>query len=317
MELLLITTYLSICWALFKIFKIPVNQWSLLTVFIGGVIMLGSMLMSMAYYHPASISARSYFVSTPIVSNIRGKIVSVDAAPNQLLKKGDVLFKIDQTPFQSSVDDLEVQIKFTQKRLEDSIKLNKLAGGSKFDIETYQKELNSLKAKLIKANFDLESCIVKAPADGYVTQVRARVGQMAVPLPLMPVMTFIPSETKYIIAGFSQEPMQNINPGDAAELIFTGIPGKIFHGKVVQVLPALAEGELAPGQNMISLNRRTGRGQIPVMIEITDDMSEYHVPMGVDSTVAVYTEGKIVGHIAIIRKFLLRMTSWKNFLRFI
>lgn len=317
MEILLISTYLSICWALFKIFKIPVNQWSLLTVVIGGVIMLSSMLMSMAYYHPASISARSYFVSTPIVSNVRGKIISVDAKPNKLLEKGEILLKIDPIPFQAVVDDLNAQIKFTEKRHQDSIKLHKLAGGSKFDIEKYEQELNSLKARVLKAQFDLDSCVVKAPTDGYVTQVRARAGMMAVPLPLMPVMTFIPAETKYIIAGFSQEPMQNLNAGDEAEIIFTGIPGKLFHGKVVQILPALAEGELSPGQNMISLNRRTGRGQIPVMIEMTDDMSEYHIPMGVDSVVAVYTEGQIVGHIAIIRKFLLRMASWKNYLRFI
>ena len=155
MELLLMTTYLSICWVIFKIFKIPVNQWSLLTVVIGGVIMLGSMLMSMAYYHPASISARSYFITTPIVSNIRGKIISVDATPNKLLEKGELLFKIDPIPFQAAVDDLNAQIKFTQKRHQDSIKLNKLAGGSKFDIEKYEQELNSLKAKVLKAQFDL------------------------------------------------------------------------------------------------------------------------------------------------------------------
>ena len=316
METLLVLTYLSICWILFKVFKIPVNKWSMTTVVLGGTIILGITLMIMAYYHPASVSARSYFVSTPIVSNIRGKIISIDAVPNKLLKKDDILFRIDATPFQAVVDDFNVQIKFTQKRLEDSIKLNKLAGGSKFDIETYQKELNSLKAKLIKAKFDLDSCIVKAPADGYVTQVRARAGMMAVPLPVMRVMTFIPSETQYIIAGFTQEPMQNLKVGNEAEIIFSGIPGSLFKGKVVQVLPALAEGEISPGQTMISLNRRTGRGQIPVIIEITDDMNKYHMPMGVDAQVSVYSEGNIVHHVAIIRKVLLRMDSWKNFLRF-
>jgi len=52
------------------------------------------------------------------------------------------------------------------------------------------------------------------------------------------------------------------------------------------------------------------------MIEITDDMSSYHLPMGIDAQVATYAEGPIVHHVAIIRKVLLRMSSWKNFLRF-
>ena len=316
METLLVLTYLTICWIVFKVFKISVNKWSMTTVVLGGVILLGVTLMVMAYYHPASMTARSYFVSTPIVSNVRGKLVEVNAVPNKLLEKGDILFKIDPTPFQAAVDDLSAQLKFSQKRLEDSIKLKKLAGGSTFDVENYQKEVNSIKAKLAKAQFDLDSCIVKAPTKGYVTHVRARVGQIAVPFPIAPVMTFIPAETKYLIAGFTQEPIQNLKVDNEAEIIFTGIPGRVFHGKVVQVIPALAEGEIAPGQTMVSLQRSLRRGQVPVIIEITDDMSQYHMPMGIDASVAVYSEGNIVHHVAIIRKVLLRMDSWKNFLRF-
>jgi len=316
METLLILTYASICWIVFKVFKLPVNKWSMTTVVLGGVILLGSILMVMAYYHPASMTARSYFVSTPIVPNVRGKIVSVDAVPNKLVEKGDILFKLNTTPFQAAFDDLNSQLKFNQRRLEDSIKLNKVAGGSKFDIQKYENRVNSLKAKLVKAKFDLDSCVVKAPSKGYVTQVRARVGQMAVTIPMLPVMTFIPAETKYLIAGFTQEPIQNIKVGNEVEIIFSGIPGSLFHGKVTQILPALAEGEIAPGQTMVSLQRSFIRGQVPVMIEITDDMSQYHLPMGIDASVAIYSHGSIVHHVAIIRKVLLRMNSWKNFLRF-
>ena len=286
------------------------------TVVLGGVILLSSILMVMAYYHPASMTARSYFVSTPIVPNVRGKVISVEAIPNELVETGDILFKIDPTPFQAAYDDLNSQLKFNQKRLEDSIKLNKVAGGSKFDIQKYENQVNSLKAKLTKAQFDLDSCIVRAPSKGYVTQVRARVGQMAVTIPMLPVMTFIPAETKYLIAGFTQEPIQNIKAGNEAEIIFPGIPGSLFHGKVIRVIPALAEGEIAPGQSMVSLQRSLRAGQVPVMIEITDDMSQYNLPMGIDASVAVYSHGGIVHHVAIIRKVLLRMSSWKNFLHF-
>ncbi len=49
METLLILTYASVCWLVFKIFKIPVNKWSLTTVVLGGVAMLGVLLAGMAY----------------------------------------------------------------------------------------------------------------------------------------------------------------------------------------------------------------------------------------------------------------------------
>ena len=38
MELLLILIYVSICYVIFKIFRIPVNQWSLATAALGGII---------------------------------------------------------------------------------------------------------------------------------------------------------------------------------------------------------------------------------------------------------------------------------------
>ena len=38
MEILLVLIYVSICVAIFKIFRIPVNQWSLSTAALGGIV---------------------------------------------------------------------------------------------------------------------------------------------------------------------------------------------------------------------------------------------------------------------------------------
>ena len=144
METLLVLTYATICWIVFKIFKIEVNKWSMTTVVLGGVIILGLTLMTMAYYHPASTNARTYFVSTPIVPNVRGIITKVEAKPNEMLEKGDILFEIDKTPFQAVVDDLQAQLEFAKKRLLENLSdLDYLADFEekirKFDVK--QKEL--------------------------------------------------------------------------------------------------------------------------------------------------------------------------------
>ena len=44
MELLLILTYTAICVAVFKIFRIPVNKWTLPTAALGGIFLLGAIL---------------------------------------------------------------------------------------------------------------------------------------------------------------------------------------------------------------------------------------------------------------------------------
>ena len=38
MELLLILIYVSFCYVVFKVFRIPVNQWSLATAALGGLL---------------------------------------------------------------------------------------------------------------------------------------------------------------------------------------------------------------------------------------------------------------------------------------
>jgi multidrug resistance efflux pump len=317
METLMLLTYITLCWIIFKVFKIPVNKWSLTTAVLGGVILIGSMLMGMAYFHPGSRSARIYFVTTGIVPNVKGKIIEVDVKANEPVKKGDILFKIDPTPYQATVDGLKAQLEFSQKRLQDTIKLHQSAGGSKFDVYNWQKQVDTTKAQLDKALFDLESCTVKAPMDGYVTHIRVRPGQMAVSIPALPAMTFVDSSSATLIAGFGPEPYENIDAGDEAEVIFPTIPGMTFQGHVAKVLPAIAEGELNANRNMYSLSQRLPEGQIPVVIKLDKDIKSLGLPMGVDATVAIYgTSEGFWSHVAIIRKILLRMMSWQYYLRF-
>jgi multidrug resistance efflux pump len=317
METLMILTYTALCWVVFKVFRIPVNKWSLTTAVLGGVAMIGAMLMGMAYFHPGSRSARTYFVTTGIVPNVRGKVIEVDVRPNVPVKKGTVLLRIDPTPYRAKLDQIQAELSYARKMLEDSIRLMESAGGSKFEVEKWKKEVARLTAQLAEAQFDLQSCVVRAPADGFVTQVRVRPGQMAVPIPALPVMTFVNTDSVAFIAGFGQEPVQNIKKGDPAEVIFTAIPGKTFQGKVKEVLPAMAEGELNVNRSLYSFNQQLPAGQVPVIIDLDKNISSLGLPLGVEGVAAVYgAQEGFWSHVAIIRKMLLRMLSWSNYLRF-
>ena len=104
MDFLLIATYAGICFAIFKIFKIPVNGITLLTAVLGGVFLIGFLLLGMNYNHPFSSSARFYYYTTPVTPVVSGRVVEVPVEVGVPLKKGDVLFKIDPTRFQALVD---------------------------------------------------------------------------------------------------------------------------------------------------------------------------------------------------------------------
>ena len=100
MELLLILIYVSICYVIFKLFRIPVNQWSLATATLGGIVGIALILLIMNYNHPFTKNARIYFAVTPILPSVKGRVVEVPVQPNTPLKAGDVLFRVDPEPYQ-------------------------------------------------------------------------------------------------------------------------------------------------------------------------------------------------------------------------
>src|ERR1700756_5457535 len=104
MELLLILIYVSICYVTFKVFRIPVNQWSLATAALGGIIGIALLLLFMNYNHPFTSNARIYFAVTPILPSVKGRVIEIPVTANRPLKPGDELFRIDPKPYQYIVD---------------------------------------------------------------------------------------------------------------------------------------------------------------------------------------------------------------------
>lgn len=110
MDLLLILTYTALCVAIFKIFKIPLNKWTVPTAVLGGIVLIGTLLVLMNYNHPYTKFAREYFVSIPINPAVKGLVVEVNVKPNVPVKKGEVLFRIDPTPFIAVVKQKEAAL---------------------------------------------------------------------------------------------------------------------------------------------------------------------------------------------------------------
>jgi multidrug resistance efflux pump len=105
MEILLTLTYVALCFGVFKLFRIPVNQWTLATAALGGIFGLALLFITMAYNHPFSTNARIYFTVTPILPAVKGLVIEVpvEDRTNRHLEAGEVLFKIDPKPYEYTV----------------------------------------------------------------------------------------------------------------------------------------------------------------------------------------------------------------------
>ncbi|WP_342245709.1 HlyD family secretion protein [Pseudomonas sp. OTU5201] len=315
MDLLLVLTYASICIAIFKIFKIPLNKWTVPTAVLGGIVLIGALIFLMNYNHPYSEVARTYFVSVPIVPEVSGQVIEVPVTGNQPLEKGDVLFRIDPTPFENKLKSIKAQLVSARA---DQSRARELAArnvGNRRDVDLTTARVDDLQAQLNIAQFDLDNTVIRAPSKGFVTHVSLRPGVRAVKLPLRPSMVFIPDEGFYFIAWMRQNSQLRLSVGDEAEVAFDGIPGQVFSGKVKQVIGVIGEGQVQPSGTLISYTGSPPPGRVPVLIEITDPAyAQYaaQMPGGAYGQAALYS--KHFHHVAIMRKILLRMAAWMNYI---
>jgi multidrug resistance efflux pump len=315
MDLLLVLTYAALCVALFKIFRIPLNKWTVPTAVLGGIVMIGALIFTMNYNHPYSEVARSYFVSTPIIPVVSGQVIEVPVQPNQALEEGDVLFRIDPTPFENKVKSLNAQLVAAKGDLYRIRELIKRNFGTQRELEAAIARTDDLQAQLGTAQFELNNTVVRAPGKGFVTHVSLRPGMMATKLPLRPSMIFIPDEGQYFAAWMRQNSLLRLSVGDEAEVAFDGIPGQVFQGRVKSVITVIAEGQVQPSGTLIGYTGSPPPGRVPVIIEITDpEFAQYSklVPGGAYGQAALYS--KYFHHIAAMRKILLRMAAWMNYI---
>ena len=372
MDLLIILTYAAFAYGAFRLFKIPVNGFTLLTAALGGIAILAALVLGMNYNHPFSSEARFYFNTTPIVPGVSGVVTEVPVEAGTMLKAGDVLFRIDPEPFENAVKAKEAaladalqttqQLRATadaaQKKLESALadrdgakdvferskKLLETGAVAQVQFERAKNNFNAaeataqsakseadralleaeavvkgvntdvarLQAELDTAKFNLEQSVVRAPTDGTVEQNFLRRGMFAASMPLRPVMIFLHSEKPKFTAAFLQNSAQRIEEGSEAEFILPAVPGRFFKGKVDAVGAFIAQGQLQPSGNLIGPEQIKGEGRILVRIEPEEDISKYLIVPGSTAQVAIYTHH--MHHLAIMRKVLLRMKSWTNFL---
>ena len=180
-----------------------------------------------------------------IVPDVAGEVIDVPVLANAPLKAGDVLFKIDPDALRGAGQGDRRAVQARQRRAwPDDAAATSATSGRSFDVEQRQSEVDQLKAQLEGAQWNLEKTVVRAPADGYVTNLALRKGARVANLPLAPVMAFI--DTSSTIIGVEIAPdrcaLRRARPAGRAHVQVR--PGQVYTGKVESVLQAIATGQV-------------------------------------------------------------------------
>ncbi|HEY7673143.1 MAG TPA: HlyD family secretion protein [Gammaproteobacteria bacterium] len=192
MEALLLAIYSFFVWLIFIKFKwLPWNTVSQVTVVVIPIVALTTLILMLNVYAPSSSDVRVIKYVVQVVPEVRGRVIEVPVEGNAPVKKGDVLFRIDPTPFEIQVRTLEAQLAATEgsveelneelasaegrtagvrarlelarMRVEQNRELADTGAGDRFALEQVEAEVRELEAEL-RTNIGAEA------------QVRARLG---------------------------------------------------------------------------------------------------------------------------------------------
>jgi multidrug resistance efflux pump len=111
MEVLLLGIYSAVVWFVFiKMKWLPWNIATQVTVVIIPIVALTAMILALNVVAPSTADVRVIKYVVNVVPQVRGRVLEVPVEPNKLVKRGDVLFRIDPTPYELQVRALEAQL---------------------------------------------------------------------------------------------------------------------------------------------------------------------------------------------------------------
>jgi multidrug resistance efflux pump len=142
------------------------------------------------------------------------------------------------------------------------------------------------------AQLNYDYCFVRAPFDGYVTNLNIAEGQYA--NVGQPVLTLIDDRNWYVLAYFREDLLDRIRPGMLVDVSLLSYPGKLFQGQVEGIGWGLfqANGATVAGLpnveetlNWVRLNQR-----FPVRISLKRADAKHPFRMGQTAVVTIRGE---------------------------
>lgn len=182
-----------------------------------------------------------------IAPRVSGPIIEIPLQDNQLVKKGDLLFKIDPSTFQATLNNAvakyqQAQATFTQtsQELERQKKLFETQVTDERDFQNAQDNFDAAKAALDAAKADVESAqlnllytTVNAPVDGYVTNMNTSPGTYVNAGEQL--LALLDTDSFWVAGYFKETQMKHIHPGATAKVRLMGHFWEPFEGVVQSV----------------------------------------------------------------------------------
>jgi len=304
--LFLTLLYIGILFALIKLKILPSNTFVKSSPVLFILLLMVGIFVPMQFAAPSGPALVIKHV-VQIVPNVAGRVTEVAIESYTPLKKGDLLFRIDDRPYKAAVANVEAQLFLARRRFEQANELQLGRAGSIYEVEAAETQVKSLEAQLDAALFNLENTEVRAPTDGHVTALSLREGSMLMAAPPTQAMAFVDDSESIVVAQIHQINIRHVAPGQEVEVVFKSRPGEIFKGTVDHVVSDLATGQVAPG-GILPVPGQILPAPFFVRVQLDDQEVALSLETGAVGVAAIYTGEFEISYL--IRRVMMRMDAW-------
>ncbi|MTD26067.1 efflux RND transporter periplasmic adaptor subunit [Erwinia sorbitola] len=237
-----------------------------------------------------------------ITPQVAGRIVGLDVEDNQFVKKGTLLFTLDDEPYRIAVLNAEAQLAKAQSDLvkaqheahrRQSLPRNVI---SEEDLDVANLTVKAMvatakasQAELDRARWNLSQTKVYAPTDGWINNLETRVGNYA--STGSPLFVLVDSHSFYIMGYFEETKLRHIHTGAAANIVLysnnqplTGVVesiGRAIYDQSIESDSGLVP-DIKPNIPWVRLAQR-----VPIRIRLTNIPPNLLLVAGTTCTISV------------------------------
>ena len=239
-----------------------------------------------------------------IAPDVAGLITAVNVHDNQLVKKDQVLFTIDQPRYQKALEEAEADVAYYQalasEKRREAGRRNQLGvqAMSREEIDQSNNVLQTVLHQLAKAQatrdlarLDLERTVIRAPADGWITNLNVYAGEFITRGST--AVALVKQNSFYVLAYMEETKLKGVRPGFRAEITPLG-SNRVLKGTVDSVAAGVTNSSSSndtKGMATVDSNLEWVRlaQRVPVRIHLDEQQGNLW-PAGTTATVVITGE---------------------------
>jgi RND family efflux transporter MFP subunit len=242
-----------------------------------------------------------------IAPDVSGAVAEVRIKDNQAVRKGDVLFTIDPERYrfalsqaEASVQGREQELEQRRRELERRTRLSSAAitvearEQAETAVATAEAAYDQALAALNTARLNLDRTELRAPVNGFVTNLQVNPGDYATAGRAL--LAIVNSDSFHVAGYFEETKIRNIREGDRATVRLMGYPDDL-QGHVESIARAIADRETAQTSDGLIANVNPTFSwvrlaqRVPVRIALDRVPEDVRLSAGMTATVVVTPAG--------------------------